>query len=71
LHECGAIVMRGEQNVEDYIARFLGDPTKTPIEICPHCGALNTFPQFDKVLAYICAVAVRASISGPPDAAAH
>jgi hypothetical protein len=44
----------GEQNVEEYGGRFLGDPTKTPVEICPHCGVLNAFPPFDQVLAYIC-----------------
>ena len=40
-NECGAIVVRGEEKVDAYARRFLGDPTKVPMHICPHCGALK------------------------------
>jgi hypothetical protein len=61
-NECGAVVVRGEENVTAYTARFLGDSTIVAID-CPRCRALNTFPEFETVLAYVCNQCAWASMS--------
>ena len=53
-NECGAVVVRGRDHVEPYVRRFLGNPATVPMDVCRHCGALNTFPELSTVVAYVC-----------------
>lgn len=51
MRSCRSLRIRGCRELRQ---RFFGDPTKVPKHICPNCGALNTFPQFDEVVGDIC-----------------